>query len=67
MAKLTVSLTPDAKDVLIRQARLEGRDPRIWAGLFIEQTLERLGLLQPEPIRREVANATSEQLIKQPA
>jgi len=49
MARMTITLEPNEKAVLIKYAENELKDPRWLAGWLIHQQLERLGLLQPAP------------------
>lgn len=49
MARMTITLEPNEKAVLIKYAENELKDPRRLGGWLIRQQLERLGLLQPIP------------------
>lgn len=48
MGRMTIILNSAEKNALIKLAEREYRDPRAQAGLLVRQSLERLGLLQPE-------------------
>ena len=49
MARMTITLEPNEKAVLIKYAENELKDPRRLAGWFIRQRLEQLGLLTLQP------------------
>jgi predicted transcriptional regulator len=54
MAQITITLTPEAKEALLKLAEREYRDPRYQAGLLVQKELERLGYLSTRPAIIEV-------------
>ena len=52
MARVTITLSEEARDALVVLAQREERDPRRQAALIIRRQLEDCGLLE-EPVRLE--------------
>lgn len=64
---LSLKILSTHKTALRGLAEQEGETMAVVIRRILRNELESRGLLQPELIKREGINATSEQLIKQPA
>lgn len=58
MARVTLTITPDEREALIKLAKEERRDPRAQGAIILRTALERAGYLTPtNGTKREVSYA----------